>query len=268
MLWTTAAALLIVGCGGGEQAAPKDTKATDTAAKTTGGESKTPEPTAAPAKVKTTDTVVGKGAGAAKGDILTVLYRGTLASDGSEFDSNMKPDSDPFVLRLGDGMVIPGWEQGLEGMKAGGKRRLEIPYALAYGDQGSPPKIPARADLVFEVELLGLVKQGEEGIYDKKTIKEGTGPAIKKGDKVKIHYVGSYLNGKQFDSSRTRNQPLDVTVGSGGVIPGMDDGLIGMRKGGKYELIIPPGVAYGAGGRPPIPGNMTLKFEIEVVSIN
>lgn len=203
---------------------------------------------------------------AEKGDLVLVTYRGTL-TDGKLFDSNDDPEGTPFAFRLGDGGVIQGWEQGIPGMKVGGKRRLEIPSELAYGAQGSPPDIPPNADLVFEVTLLDVVKKGEEGVFDRVDIRPGTGREVRNGDRVRVHYVGRFMNGRQFDSSRERRQPFEFTVGEGMVIPGWDAGILGMRKGGVRLLRLPPGVAYGAIGSGPIPPNQTLFFEIELLEI-
>ena len=104
--------------------------------------------------MKIEDIVVGTGAEAQPGQMVTVHYTGWL-TDGQKFDSS-KDRNDPFVFPLGQGMVIKGWDQGVVGMKVGGKRKLIIPSDLAYGDQGRPPKIPAKATLIFEVELLGI----------------------------------------------------------------------------------------------------------------
>ncbi|PRP88968.1 peptidyl-prolyl cis-trans isomerase FKBP2-like [Planoprotostelium fungivorum] len=89
------------------------------------------------------------------GDNIGVHYTGTLKSDGSKFDSSLDR-GDPFTFRLGQGMVIKGWDQGLANMCVGEKRRLTIPSSLGYGDRGSPPKIPGGATLVFEVELISI----------------------------------------------------------------------------------------------------------------
>ncbi len=99
------------------------------------------------------DTVVGTGATAATGMSITVNYTGTL-TDGTVFDSSLGPDKQPFVFVLGAGEVIPGWDQGLLGMKVGGRRILTIPPELGYGSQGAGNTIPPDATLVFEVELL------------------------------------------------------------------------------------------------------------------
>jgi FKBP-type peptidyl-prolyl cis-trans isomerase len=107
--------------------------------------------TAPEGALKVEDTKIGDGAVATKGKILAVHYTGTL-TDGKKFDSSLDR-GEPIHFKLGLGRVIPGWEQGIEGMRVGGKRRLTIPPALAYGAQGSGP-VPPNATLIFDVELL------------------------------------------------------------------------------------------------------------------
>jgi FKBP-type peptidyl-prolyl cis-trans isomerase FkpA len=104
--------------------------------------------------LKIEDVQVGTGAAAEAGKKVTVHYVGTL-TDGSKFDSS-RDRGQGFSFRLGAGEVIQGWDQGVAGMKIGGIRKLTIPHELAYGERGRPPVIPARATLVFEVELLGV----------------------------------------------------------------------------------------------------------------
>jgi FKBP-type peptidyl-prolyl cis-trans isomerase len=102
----------------------------------------------------TEDLVVGTGATAEAGQDIVVHYVGRLAN-GTQFDSS-RARLDPLDFELGAGDVIKGWDQGLPGMKVGGKRRLTIPPELAYGDQGLAGVIPPKATLVFEVELLNI----------------------------------------------------------------------------------------------------------------
>jgi len=98
------------------------------------------------------DLTVGTGAAAKSGECLTVKYYGTLASNGTVFDENFtRPTA--FAFYLGQGQVIPGWDQGMVGMKVGGERRLLIPASLGYGTHANGP-IPANSDLVFDVKLL------------------------------------------------------------------------------------------------------------------
>lgn len=104
--------------------------------------------------LKIEDEKVGTGAEAVAGKSVTVNYVGTLL-DGTKFDSSYDRNQ-PFTFNLGAGEVIKGWDQGVAGMKIGGKRKLTIPSDLGYGAAGAPPVIPPNATLVFEVELLGV----------------------------------------------------------------------------------------------------------------
>ncbi len=97
------------------------------------------------------------------------------------------------------------------------------------------------------------------------TEKEGTGASPKKDDMVKVHYKGTLRNGEQFDSSYERGQPAEFPVG--GVIPGWTEALQLMKVGGKAKLFIPPDLAYGPSGRPGIPPNSVLIFEVELLDI-
>lgn len=98
------------------------------------------------------DAVVGTGLECPQGATVKVHYRGTLM-DGTEFDSSYKRGQ-PIEFPLRN--LIKGWQEGIPGMKVGGKRKLTIPYAMGYGVHGSPPAIPPKADLIFEIELLGV----------------------------------------------------------------------------------------------------------------
>ncbi len=102
----------------------------------------------------------------------------------------------------------------------------------------------------------------------KKDLVVGKGAAAKTGDRVSVHYTGWLTDGTKFDSSLDRGQPFEFVLGQGQVIPGWDEGVVGMKVGGKRELIIPPDMAYGdhgAGGV--IPPNATLKFNVELLAI-
>jgi FKBP-type peptidyl-prolyl cis-trans isomerase FkpA len=99
-------------------------------------------------------------------------------------------------------------------------------------------------------------------------IKVGLGPFAKAGDHVKVHYTGWLTTGKKFDSSVDAHQPFDFTLGQGEVIKGWDEGVAGMKVGGKRQLRIPPELGYGAGGSPPsIPPNATLIFDVQLLGI-
>ena len=181
LLALAATALTISACGGGTsesdadkfartaeqqaktQTAPAETTATaPTATKVSpssgeadiGTKPKIPKATGtAPTSLKVEDLIEGKGAAAKSGDKISVRYVGNLYDTNKEFDSSWKRGKAPFQFTLGQQQVISGWDQGLLGMKVGGRRRLTIPPDLAYGAQGQPPTIPPNAPLVFDVDL-------------------------------------------------------------------------------------------------------------------
>jgi FKBP-type peptidyl-prolyl cis-trans isomerase len=107
-----------------------------------------------PATLQIEDVVVGKGREVKSGDNVSVLYTGTLL-DGKKFDSSADHGNKPFDFQVGFGRVIKGWDQGLIGMKAGGKRKLTIPASLAYAEK-EQPGIPANSPLRFDVELVSI----------------------------------------------------------------------------------------------------------------
>jgi peptidylprolyl isomerase len=98
-------------------------------------------------------------------------------------------------------------------------------------------------------------------------VKVGTGKEAKEGDTVVVHYTGRLKNGKKFDSSVDRDKPFDFPLGAGKVIPGWDEGVAGMKEGGKRKLIIPPELGYGSEGGGPIPPNSELHFDVELLKV-
>ena len=108
-----------------------------------------------PSELKVQDLIVGNGAEATTGSQVSVQYVGQLYDTGKEFDSSWKRNK-PFDFALGGGQVIPGWDQGVAGMKVGGQRTLVIPASMGYGARGAGGAIPPNATLVFDVELLGV----------------------------------------------------------------------------------------------------------------
>ncbi|MCW5942277.1 MAG: FKBP-type peptidyl-prolyl cis-trans isomerase [Fimbriimonadaceae bacterium] len=250
--------LSLVGCQtGGASGNPKAGDANDP---------KSPDgkPAGKLTELKIEDKKVGTGPALANGDAAYVLYAGTLAN-GKEFDSNMTAKY-PFVVIVGTGGVIKGWDQGLLGMKKGGRRRLSVPAELGYGSVPSE-KIPANSDLFFDLELLDIVKSGELDIVDKTDLQVGTGAVAEKGDKVSITYKAYSPTEQTFEEQKDR----EVTLGPAGNIklPGLDFGIVGMKVGGKRKIRIPPAVGYGPGGDPSygIPANMVVTFEVELKKI-
>lgn len=214
----------------------------------------------------------GNGQQAQNGDMLKMHYTGWVydvsAKDnkGKSFDSSLKRNK-PFVFELGAGEVIKGWDQGLVGMKVGGKRRLVIPADLGYGKRGTGP-IPGNATLLFDVELLNVIR------LQVKDLRVGTGRKVKKEDKLTLHYVGWVYDesapdgkGAKFDSSIDRGVPFNLRIGMGRVIKGWDKGLIGMQKGGLRRLIIPSELAYGKQDLGVIGPHSTLVFDVQLMQV-
>jgi peptidylprolyl isomerase len=110
---------------------------------------------AAPKTLVTKDLIKGTGAVATSGSTITVNYVGALYSNGKVFDASWKRNQ-TFTTPLSNGSVIPGWVQGIQGMRVGGRRELIIPPSLGYGASGSPPSIPPNATLIFVVDLLNV----------------------------------------------------------------------------------------------------------------
>jgi FKBP-type peptidyl-prolyl cis-trans isomerase FkpA len=115
----------------------------------------TQAPPAPSGKLKLEDTQVGTGQEVKSGDTVEIKYTGKL-TNGTVFDSTDNHGGTPFETQIGTGQVIKGWDEGIVGMKVGGKRTLTIPPDLGYGAQGAPPQIPPNATLIFDVELVGI----------------------------------------------------------------------------------------------------------------
>ena len=206
-----------------------------------------------------------------------VHYKGWL-DGGKVFDSSYDR-REPVEFPLN--RVIKGWGEGMQLIGQGGMIELEIPFELAYGESGRPPVIPPKETLHFIVELLEVQLPAEPGAVDKDapekftTTKSGLKYRIRRksdGEKptdestVKVHYKGWLDNGKTFDSSYDRGQPIQFPLS--GVIKGWTEGMQLIGKGGMIELEIPYDLAYGEEGRPPtIPEKATLHFIIELLEV-
>jgi FKBP-type peptidyl-prolyl cis-trans isomerase len=228
------------------------------------------------------DFVVGEGPEAVKGGEVEVHYTGYL-TDNSVFDTSLKR-ARPFTFELGAGRVIKGWDEGVAGMKVGGKRKLVIPAKMGYGERRAG-KIPPNSTLVFAIELLSFTppppppqpltafegKPVATKKLDKGLVaidyKLGDGAEAHTGDTVSVHYRGTLKDGTEFDSSLTRPRPLVFPLGQGRVIKGWDAGIAGMKVGGLRKLIIPAELAYGERARGKIPANADLTFTVELMAV-
>jgi peptidylprolyl isomerase len=154
--------LVVAGCGSDDSSTTSDSTAASTeeaeAPQETESSKKKTKPKvtvpngAPPKQLETKDLEEGTGATAKAGDVVSVQYVGVNYKNGKEFDASWSR-GEPFTFTLGAGEVIPGWDQGVEGMKVGGRRELIIPPDLGYGSTGAPPAIPPNETLVFVVDL-------------------------------------------------------------------------------------------------------------------
>lgn len=129
------------------------------------------------------------------------------------------------------------------------------------------PATPARPNTNAPTKVNGDGVKTDSGLQYWE-IRVGTGEVAKEGSHVRVHYTGWLTTGKKFDSSVDRGQPFDFTIGNGEVIRGWEEGVAGMKVGGKRQLRIPPELGYGADGSPPtIPPNATLIFDIQLLGV-
>src|SRR5579863_3083821 len=145
---------------------------------------------------------------------------------------------------------------------------LVLTAALAIAQTASRKSAtPARPYTTAPTKVSGDGIKTDSGL-EYWEIRVGTGDVAKEGSHVRVHYTGWLTTGKKFDSSVDANQPFDFTIGNGEVIKGWDQGVAGMRVGGKRQLRIPPELGYGADGyAPAIPPNATLIFDIQLLAV-
>ncbi|MEM7334287.1 MAG: FKBP-type peptidyl-prolyl cis-trans isomerase [Chloroflexota bacterium] len=219
------------------------------------------------------------------GDIVAVHYTGTL-EDGTEFDSSLTR-GEPIEFPLGQGSVIPGWDEGIGMMQVGDKARLTIPPGLAYGEAGAGNVIPPNATLIFEVELVSIVPPPptatplppptsvDDGEFEEAdsglrfaVLQAGDGDMPESGGTVSFHFSGWLEDGTSIGTSYLGGQPLQITIGREEIMPGWDLALGQMQVGEMSQFIMPPELGLGEVGSPPvIPPNATLVFEFELLEI-
>jgi peptidylprolyl isomerase len=257
--------------------------------------------TAAPTDLQVKVLKQGDGATLAKGDLAVVKYVGAIWNTGKVFDSSFAHGG-VVGFPIGVGQVIAGWDEGLVGQKVGSRVLLVIPPDKGYGSSGQQQAgISGTDTLVFAVDVIGAHAGNEsasgtatppqdDGVpgvtvtSGKPTITvppgaapnklivypviTGNGPKVQKGDTIIAQYVGVvWRNGKQFDASWDRGQPVAVPIGKGQVIKGWDEGLVGQTVGSRVVLVLPPDYAYGAKGNPPqIKPTDTLVFAVDILA--
>ncbi len=231
--------------------------------------------------IKKTVRKEGAGNPILEGDVVYLEYVIKSATEEFVFDRNDEvkdetgPTLPPYFFGLGSKDAIAGLYEAVTNAKVGDEFEVFIPWEKAYGEKGlSELNIPGKQDLVFSVKVLNVARAGEEYVYDTVDTVVGSGAEVKNGDRVTIHYRGTYVNGKRFDNSRERGDikaggtPLRFKVGAGKVIQGIDAGIVGMKVGGKRRLTLPPLLVFGQGGYGAVMGGQIAVFEIEVLKID
>lgn len=238
-----------------------------------------------------TDLVTGTGTAAAAKNLVTIRYTGWLYDNtktdnkGAEFFDAYSGQA--FSFLLGVDSRIAGWDQGIVGMQVGGKRRLLIPASMAWAQYGLKDnatgtfRVPPSTAVVYEIEVTAInatpPAQTAQPEFKAIDVVEGNNSSLvaAAGNILTVHYSG-YLyddsvtdkRGLRFDTSLTKGVPLSVTLGANAVIKGWEQGLLGIRAGGKRTLIIPASLAYGTAGQGSVPANAPLIFDIEVTSVS
>jgi peptidylprolyl isomerase len=251
-------ALIAVGCGSSSDSSTTGSTGSNEPA---AASEKKPKPKVTvpsgppPKKLVTKDLEPGSGPAAKVGDEVSVQYVLVDYKSGKEIEASWDRGQ-PFSFQLGSGEVISGWEQGVVGMKEGGRRELIVPSQLAYG----------KGALVFMVDLLSVGRSPEQEKQERQhpqpeikvpdgpppkelvvnDLEQGSGAAVGKGDTIVVEYVGvNYKTGEEFEV--VWGKPTTFTVGSGELIKGWEQGIRGMKVGGRRELIIPSKLAFGKG---------------------
>jgi peptidylprolyl isomerase len=246
-----------------------------------------PEPTVTvsvsrpPRALAVRDLIRGSGRAAQEGDELAVHFAAVRFS-GEFFESIWE---EPFSFELDSDEVSPGWVRGLPGMRVGGRRELIVPTQLTSRYGIPPSENDPRNALIYVVDLLE-VKPGDRRERTEPTVRapagappgklvvedliEGRGTAAAPGDVLTVEYVGVYWDGRAFSNSWDREDPFSFRLGSRtyAVNPGWERGLVGMRVGGRRELVVPPGLLQQGGALPESEPADTLVYVVDLVGLD
>lgn len=237
---------------------------------------------------------LGTGREAKMGDLVSIHFKAWVIKDSTNLFDDWSKDSSrlsstignsmdfgqPIKFKLGDSAFIRGVDEGIAGMKPGGLRTIIIPSNKAYGERGFGP-IPPNSSLKVLINLVDVkdpivAKQWEIDSSKIRLTKSGLKYAIldpgnsdraDSADLVTVHYTGFLTSGKIFDSSVERDEPFKFRLKLQPVIPGWEEGIRLIGKGGKAKLIIPPALGYGNVPVGSIPPNSTLIFDVEMIDI-
>ena len=237
---------------------------------------------------------LGTGRAAKFGDLVSVHFRAWVIKDSTDIYKDWSKDStrqattigssidfgQPVKFKLGDSAFIKGVDEGIVGMKVGGTRTIIIPSNKAYGEMGFGP-VPPNSSLKVVINLVDVKDivvakswdiDSTKIVTSKSGLKyvilqSGMGEKADSADLVTVHYTGFLTDGKIFDSSVERDEPFKFRLKLQSVIPGWEEGVKLLGKGGKAKLIIPPALGYGAMPVGSIPPNSTLIFDVEVLNV-
>jgi peptidylprolyl isomerase len=237
---------------------------------------------------------LGTGRAAKFGDLVSVHFRAWVIKDSTDIYKDWSKDStrqastigssiefgQPVKFKLGDSAFIKGVDEGIVGMKVGGTRTIIVPSNKAYGETGFGP-VPPNSSLKVVINLVDVKDIIAAKMWDIDSTKivtsksglkyvilqPGVGEKADSADLVTVHYSGFLTNGKIFDSSVERDEPFKFRLKLQPVIPGWEEGIQLLAKGGKAKFIIPPALGYGAIPVGSIPPNSTLIFDVEVLNV-
>lgn len=241
-------------------------------------------PAEAPTELVVTDLTTGTGPAAAVGDTVMVHYVGVRVADGAEFD-NSYDRGEPFEVTLGQHSVIQGWEEGLVGVQKGGRRQLDIPASLAYGD--SPPDggiIVAGDALSFVIDVVAVLPTSDVADQPEITLEPadniavlqstdlitGTGPTPQDGQNLAIHIVSYRADTAELLASDWGGPPLTFAYSAtSGVYPGLLAAVKGMHVGGRRQVQIPFSLMFDGAGSDQLglPPSIDLVVVIDLVDI-
>lgn len=238
-------------------------------------------PKETPAELVITDLEEGTGEPAAEGDTVFVYYVGVRSEDGTRFDGNF--GGDPFNVTLGAGGVIQGWDEGLVGIKAGGRRQLDIPAELAYGDKGAGDTIKPGDALSFVVDAVVIVPKTDPEDEPKITVTGadpvgklviddlvlGEGTEAVEGKKVVAHLIAYRGDTGEILQNSWEVGPVTLKMDEAEVLPGLVKALAGMKVGGRRQVVIPYADAFGEGGQEELglPAKTDLVMVLDLIAV-
>ena len=257
---------LLAGCGSSNNNNSSDNSSDNSTPAGASNKPKVKIPSSLPTTLVITDLIEGTGPAAKNGDEISVNYVGVRSADGKEFD-NSYDRGQPFPVTLGAGGVIQGWQQGLVGIKAGGRRQLDIPAELAYGDRGSGDIIKPGDALTFVIDAVSVtpgvdvpdadpadapVVSIATSVGATKTVitelVEGKGTPAAAGDTAYVQ-ISAYRGDTAalLQTTWTNGQAAKIPL-TDDTIPGLVEGITGMKVGGRRLIVVPSDQGFGPQG--------------------